>query len=198
VRASTKAIKGFNKANTYPSILNIEVSLPNNTWLNINDYVQSHPLSSDSDLGRPLRVTGYVSRPYFLEETGRIYYSGPLSSYSGIFLMLIVSESSYCVCKIRRDTGKRPQSMMAFNTLNPLALLVDEGNPAKNIMGTYLILVPNGSHFHRVGINVRYGRKHQFDDRRPKEDLSSKEWEFLQRSDDDFFARKRKRTLILT
>jgi hypothetical protein len=160
VRASTKAIKGFNKANTYPSILNIEVSLPNNTWLNINDYVQSHPLSSDIDLGRPLRVTGYVSRPYFLEETGRTYYSGPLSSYSGIFLMLIVSESSYCVCKIRRDIGKRPQSMMAFNTLNPLALLVDEGNPAKNIMGTYLILVPNGSHFHRVGINVRYGRKH--------------------------------------
>jgi hypothetical protein len=185
--ASTKAITTFNRADTSPSILDIEVSLPNNNWRNIDDYMRSCPLSSDNDLGKLLSVTGYVSRPYFVE----------IPRMSGALVVLKISESSYWVCTIQEDIESSSQSMMALNTLNLVALLIDDGRAEKKRMRKYLVLVPHGSHFRRIGITNGHGDEYSLEGHHPGAGLSSKQWEFLQRTDDDFFAGKVRRTLIL-
>jgi hypothetical protein len=195
--ASTEAEKGFNKANTYPSVLQIKVLPPNSTWLDIDNYIQSYRLSSGIDLGRLLRVTGYVSRPLFVESPWKMHSSGGLYPYSGFFGILKTSISTYHVWNVTQDVESPRRSMAALNTLKSVALLVDEGDAKLKIRAKYLILVPHGSHYQRIGITDGPGDECSFEDPRPETEWSSIRFEYLQRTDDDFFAKKVRRTLIL-
>jgi hypothetical protein len=85
--------------------------------------------------------------------------------------------------------------LMGEPSLDGVALLLGEGS--EESMGTWLILVPVGRHFRRVGItdfvgHRGWGHKPEF----TENDLQSKDHGFLQRTDGEFTARAHRRTLL--
>jgi hypothetical protein len=47
--------------------LRVEVTPADGTWIDVHTYYSSYGIQNDHKLGRLLRVTGYVSRPLFVE-----------------------------------------------------------------------------------------------------------------------------------
>jgi hypothetical protein len=110
-----------------------------------------------------------------------------------LYAVLKRSDSGYWIYQAdfeERFLGQ--QIIHGIGELNVLALLVAEEVGAS--MGEYLLLMPSGTHYRRVGIARRpFSNDPAFEEA----DSLSKHLDSLQRSDSDFIARSTRRTIIL-
>jgi hypothetical protein len=191
--ASVKAYKMFSRASLTSSNLQIELSLANKTWLDADAYVQSHTSESDTNLGKLIRVTGYVSRPTFVDDEW--IRQNFRKSNSDLFAILRRPGSGYWLYDVYEDVAGLSGRVLASNSLDVIVLLVSQDGDSS--AGEYLILSPLGGHFRRIGIIRSSSISTRGDCTFTEADLKSKDDGFLQRTDDDFIARKVRRTIII-
>jgi hypothetical protein len=187
--------KEFSKPSMSSQSLRIEVALADGAWLDADTYFRSHAKDNDYKLGRLIRVTGCVSRPSFVSEKwfGERAPADPYDMYSDLYAVLKRSDSGYWVYKVIQDVSRAVEQIVLGNEEHDvMALLVAEEDEAS--MGEYLLLVPSGTHYRRVGIARCPDR---YDPTFTEADTLAKHLDSLQRFDSDFIARSTRRTIIL-
>ena len=88
------------------NVITCELSLSDGTWLTADDYIKSIETDSSLELGRLLRVTGYISRPYFFDQT---WAERNVVGYSALHWE--VCPVSHALLKDKRDGEKNSRKV---------------------------------------------------------------------------------------